>query len=239
MRTLSLLAMVFALVAQQALADQPAIGTRFHPSTGGYFEVEKIEDGDVMTVNAGGRQGRWLGGFMGSMSQASPEDRARIRAMQPLEPGQFVSFDTSNTTVHGGNAAFNHQIRVLRQETVAVKAGRFDTFVIEWRERNIGQLAGRGSPGEFIRTYYYAPKLGFIVKFDYREEGFTVPANVKPWELREVSRARPTASTQPPANRAPAPTAAKKLEDLQSLRDSGLITPAEYEAKRKEIVDKL
>jgi hypothetical protein len=240
MRTLFVFAVLFGFAVHEVHADQPPIGTRFHPSTGGFFEIVSFDSGDIITINAAGNHARWIGGFMGNIGSLSEEDRAQIRALHPLEPGKGVSINTSSVTNRGSNAAYNHQIRVLREELVEVRGGKFQAFVIEWRERNIGQLATRGNPAEFIRTYWYAPKPGFVVKMDYREEGFAAPAKVKPWELREISRARPVASTAQPAANAPGPaTTAKKLEELQSLRDKALITPAEYETKRKELIDKL
>lgn len=248
------LTIVYITAAQEVRA--PAIGTRLVTTTGGYFEIAGTESLDVVTRNASGQSYRWIGGFMHRIGQASDSQLAEIRSLHPLAVGRSVSFDTAGVTARGSNAAYNHRIRVLKQEQVVVAAGTFQTFVIEWRERNISQLGSRpDSSAEFIRTYWYAPEIGFIVKFEYREQGSTVPQSISPWEIKEIDARR--ASTPVPAQTttAPRPTTppatsssssgaapteiARRLQDLQLLRERGLITEEEWKAKRKAILDSL
>ena len=179
---------LFFFCGAAAAQTKPAVGTRFAPSTGGYYEVVAVEGTDVVIKNNAGTERRWVGGFVLQPAKAGEEEYQKIRSLHPLAPGKSVEFDISGPVARGGSAAIHNVVKVLRAETVQVPAGRFETLVVEWNERNLSQGSRSAGTASWIRTYWYAPSLGFVVKFDYREEGPVTPQRNQPWELKSISR---------------------------------------------------
>jgi len=59
------------------------------------------------------------------------------------------------------------------------------------------------------------------------------------WQADAIVSANPGLATAPAAARAPAPDVADQIAKLAALRDSGAITPEEYEAKKAELLDRM
>jgi hypothetical protein len=183
-----------------------------------------------------------------------------IERIWPLQIGKEISFTfqgTSNNTtssIVGDVPWYTETIRVLRKESLAVKAGVFESWVIE--DRQDGRGASKvGFTG--IGTYWYAPDLGYAVKYTYHVSSGI--GTDKEFEAKAISSTAPVVATPapaqppPPTTAAPAkpPTAgssstpptstttAQRLQELKDLLDRKLITPSEYEAKRKAILDAL
>ena len=92
----------------------------------------------------------------------------------------------------------------------------------------------------------------FTVSFEFSEAVILQPPAAQPGTLQAAPApstpapapsATPTPDPNPPrsdtAPRSPSPAAAARLQTLKDLLDQKLITPSEYEAKRKAIVDAL
>ena len=139
---------------------------------------------------------------------------------------------------------------VMTGETISVPAGKFDTVVIEQEEAVSGNNGHNAK-----RTFWYAPDLGVVIKSTFlsiREPRFaqSTPARILPGDYMAVrisglTIAPPATVAQPttPATVQPATLSvdaiANRLHTLKDLLDKKLITPQEYKAKRKAILDSI
>jgi hypothetical protein len=92
------------------------------------------------------------------------DEAAKLRELWPLAVGKNVSFAYAG----GPNSSRQVEIKVTRHEPVTVKAGTFDTFVIEARIWSPGQ-SFIGAYGETV-TYWFAPSVGYPVKVTHHLE---------------------------------------------------------------------
>lgn len=140
------------------------VGTRFYLDSGGYFEIASTSGNSVTTVNASLRQTTWAGLFFtpGIESQQFPVNV--VESIWPLEVGKSVSFDLAGMGASGATGSWTETIEVLRHEEIATDAGRFQTIVVETRERS------RNGNFSSVKTQWYAPAVGFIVRSNYRVE---------------------------------------------------------------------
>jgi hypothetical protein len=171
----------------------PPPGTVVETSLGGYFRFT-YGDGPrcwYRTRN-GGIEARY-GAFLGGDSTWLEQGGLNLRHLFPLEVGKQVSFIVEGVTADGYGASWDETYTVVGREQVKVKAGTFDTFVIEWEE-----LGRRGSLWEATHKFWYAPAVGYIVKF--RPAWHT---RMKSWEATRV-----TLPTDPLTAAAPAGSAA-------------------------------
>jgi hypothetical protein len=85
-----------------------------------------------------------------------------LDGLWPLRVGNRVEFRNpdANAPNYLSRRDYDESFSVLRQEPVTVPAGRFDTFVIEWRETGLSQV----SRSDAIVTQWYAPGTGYVVK---------------------------------------------------------------------------
>ena len=106
------------------------------------------------------------GGQLATVSLlGSFEDEAtKLHQLWPLAVGKNVSF----TYAGGPNSSRQVELKVTRHEPVTVKAGTFDTFVIEARIWSPGQ-SFIGAFGETV-TYWFAPAVGYPVKVAHHLE---------------------------------------------------------------------
>jgi hypothetical protein len=153
---------------------------------------------------------------------------------------------------------------VNRQERITVQAGTFDTFVIEWTEQETG-----ANPTSALTTLWYAPSVGYVVKssvhmlngnevsslsasryvgltYDTTEitmpNGAPVPVATKELVAPTAPKLAPASAVPAASPAAPVPAPATPQQRLQSLKqflDQKLITPEEYETRRKAILDSL
>src|SRR5205823_10694697 len=93
-----------------------------------------------------------------------------VAALWPLKVGKRIAY-----AVKDKSAAWDVELLVLRRESVTVKAGSFDSYVVQQHEKRRGP-----NPNESIRTYWYAPGLGGLVKFDIANLAGTT--GLTPWE---------------------------------------------------------
>jgi uncharacterized caspase-like protein len=100
-------------------------------------------------------------------------DRAAIEAIWPLEIGKTVSAVAKGPK---GREEFL-TLRVVKTETIEVKAGRYDCFVVDL-EMTVGH-------GKWVGRFrnWYAPAVGFVVKNQLEMLAGERPPNVKDWEL--------------------------------------------------------
>ncbi len=105
------------------------------------------------------------GGQLATMSLLGSfdEEAAKLRQLWPLAVGKKLEF----AYVAGPNASRNVKLTVTRHESVTVKAGTFDTFVIKAR------ISSSGAPisafSETV-TYWFAPAVGYPVKVTHQLE---------------------------------------------------------------------
>jgi hypothetical protein len=83
--------------------------------------------------------------------------RREAESIWPLEVGKSETFNVDGS---GGVRAIH--TRVLRTEVVNVPAGSFYTYVVERRDRSLSDNS------ENVSTYWYAPSIGSVVKFEER-----------------------------------------------------------------------
>jgi len=199
-----------------------------------------------------------------------PLARKELDSLWPLKVGNTVAFDTNETNSQQVLDRFVTRIHhetftVARQERIAVPAGTFDTFVIEWSEQEIG----RANASSAVITLWYSPAVGYVVKSSvhmlgtndldpysrsqYASMNYDVTTITMPGgQPVPVATMEPVAPNTPkpasagavpavsPASPAPASTTPEeRLRVLQQLLDQKLITPEEYETRRKAILGSL
>jgi hypothetical protein len=251
LRALSSLTAFLTLAGSVAALAQPATVEFRHPPVG----TEIVTTNDTLRVeDVSGfdatlrilRTGRTIGVhaqvFSGpSVGNVLQYDRRTVEGLWPLSVGKTVDVNASRE-----NQVWHVEFKVLRTERVNVPAGTFDTFVIQQRERGIGGNSYRGTT-----TRWYAPTLGVPVKY---EQVIESQNNTTAWQLKQIIHP-PGHVAEPPKAEVPAPAqttpkatstepsvssdAAKRLEQLQRLYDKKLVTPEEYAAKRRAILDSL
>jgi hypothetical protein len=148
--------------------------------------------------------------------------KRELDGLWPLKVGNRVEF--RNIDAGTANALsrrdYDESFAVVRQEAVTVPAGRFDTFVIEWRETGFSPIYRSNA----IVTLWYAPLTGYVVKsavkivdLDPRDPlGASQYAGLD-YEATEV--ALPNAAPQPPP--APPPAAQRPSAQPDNMRGGG------------------
>jgi hypothetical protein len=107
----------------------------------------------------------------------------KANSFWPLQVGKSITIQWSGaSSVGAASGVWYYTFKVQRQEKVRVAAGEFDTFVVTQTESGTGSNGFTG-----VSTYWYAPQVGYIVKFTYATTGFN-PNAPKDWELVSVSK---------------------------------------------------
>jgi hypothetical protein len=168
----------------------------------------------------------------------------------PFKVGNEIEFTSSADSSHiagigtsSDRLYYRDNIKVLRQEKVNTKVGSFDTWVIEDRQVSQGRISGT-----WITTYWWAPDLGYFVKRTYEvRAGLGTDQSIELTSLTTPPLASPPATSSVPPTKStksstvtPPSTSgspAERLQALKDLLDRKLITPSEYETKRKAIID--
>lgn len=126
-----------------------------------------------------------------TLAQMHPTDAEAFRigekklpALWPLTVGksiEFVSGEPLRPRIH--------RIAVIGAQSLALPAGRFDTFVVEWTVMDA--LAGPWGVRSY--RYYYDRKSAAVVKFEF--QGFHGGLHPVEWEaLSIVSPVEPTSA---------------------------------------------
>lgn len=89
--------------------------------------------------------------------EAGKYNRREAESIWPLQVGKSETFN-----IDGGGGVRAIHTRVLRNEIVHVPAGSFYTYVVERRDRSLTDNS------ENVSTYWYAPSIGSVVKFEER-----------------------------------------------------------------------
>jgi len=220
----------------------------------------KIEFTDGTAVTFTGQDGMWclatdsqkrpVRSYAMLAPPGSPLVENQAERIWPLEIGKEIEFKAKVESKHvaGGEPypSYYEQFRIgtVRRETITVQAGTFDTWVIEIHESALGKVEG-----SFLKTLWYAPEVGFIVKSTtHVAMGIGQDSG---GEAKRITRAdastngSPAPSQPAPANpsaASPQPgtnsvSAAARLRELKSLLDQKLITQQEYDVRRKAILD--
>lgn len=182
------------------------------------------------------------------------EPSAKPWRVWPLEVGKRWSTDMDFVRADGAKGKLKMDARVVAHEEVEVPAGRFMAFKIEYD----GFVTVGGWHGRMAETYWYAPAARADVKqlrkvgnTDFTRELMTYPRLGEQPVAAQGAAAAAVPTSSPPAATPTAPVAASpavqpaadsrmhRLRELEQLRKEGLITPQEYEDKRKAILSTL
>ena len=239
-------------VAGEARAQQafrcPAPGTVIEFTSGGKITFGDQDGFWCQGTGTKGQPWRWFAMMAGGGSRDAPYIENHVERIWPLEVGKEIEFryPGSNDQVAGGGAPpyvfwYIVKVTVVRHEPVTVPAGTFDAWLIEIHTTTSARLNGT-----FIRSYWYAPEVGYNVKSTWHvAQGI---GKDSAYEATAIYTAPPaTVAAPPPAPSVGAvpsagpvpPSSADRLRELKGLLDRKLITPGEYEAKRKAILDQL
>jgi len=88
------------------------------------------------------------------------------------------------------------------------------------------------------RTWYLKPQVALPVEVSMLAL-FGAFFALAIWSIVTMARFAPQSAAPPAAGSASEPVAAQRLRDLASLRDQGLISAQEYEAKRAEVLSRM
>ena len=187
-------------VAQSGEIHCPAKGTQLTFSDGGHIEAVSDEGNYVCrfkSLRTEKKFDRLFGAFVPTGPHAN-----QIRSLAPFEVGHKISFTNSGADVLGGDGFWFHDVIIERFENVVTDAGTFPSFVILQDDREM-----LSSHGEWQRRYWYAPDVGFVVKFEYLTLRGSPPPNYpKAWELTAFKPGAPQPAVARPV---PAPPPAQ------------------------------
>lgn len=154
-----------------ALAPAPPpeynVGDEFVFSNGVIVDVQRVVTVEAATVviqsseifgtmrqpKAFTNPTEWTGGKYAHLQKIALRD-GDLGAMFPLEVGKRATAKASGY-FNGNRLEAEATCEVLRQENIQVKAGRFDTLVIECRFAH--------ERGQIRYVYWYAPSVGHFV----------------------------------------------------------------------------
>lgn len=194
--------LIFGSLAHESAAQSgdvhcPAKGTQLTFSDGGRIEAVSDEGNYVCrfkSLSTEKKFDRLFGAFLPTGPHAD-----QIRSLAPFEVGHKISFTNSGADVRGGDGFWFHDIVIERFENVVTDAGTFPSFVILEDDREM-----LSSHGEWQRRYWYAPDVGFAVKFEYLTLRGSPPPNYpKNWELTALRPGAPEPAVARPAPPAP------------------------------------
>jgi len=152
-------------------------GTIVYTNDGGYFAVVAVDDMLVTMVNAAGAIEHRFGLFLTTSIERDLDARAAER-IWPIAVGKETALVLSRDS-----QSWRITLKVLRTENVTLAAGTLQTYVVERHDLGMGSNYYEG-----IRTYWYAPSIGAIVKFDYTHKAGTRPQDLAPWEAIRIVR---------------------------------------------------
>ncbi len=170
-----------ATAAPQPAPYRPApLGT--YMETSADKRVVIAEAGYEITLDVNGRRDTAIAMLTDGLGAGQVYPPGIPAQFWPLQVGKQVTFN------YGANGPLSVTARTLRTETITVPAGTFFTYVIERR------LHPNSEFREDIATYWYAPSVGYVVKFSERKlSGASRP----PFEMVSVVLPHPVDGTIP------------------------------------------
>ena len=152
----------------------PKIGARmvFEDLTSGLTEEGLFARSEGMLIHFTweGRKALALTPFCPDCAAGLPADGGPLAALYPLQVGKGIRF-----TRKTGGRTWNDDILITTTERITVPAGTFDSFVVRRRSELVG------SDWWAEQRSWYAPELGWLVKF----EGKTSDGKIEAWQLIE------------------------------------------------------
>jgi len=236
----------------------PGAGTQIRTSVASEFKFTEANGTRCGYVDENGQTRERYALFADGISRLA---RKEMDSLWPLRVRNRVDFDIIDSVSDGWPARFltrnrHETFEVTQRQRIAVPAGIFDTFIVEWTEREIGVHDAT----EAKITMWYAPAVGYVVKStvsmintnagdphataQYANLSFEAAEIAMPNGVPVPVAAKPT--PKPSATQVVAPGAvptstspADRLIALKRLLDEKLITREEYDARRKAILDGL
>ena len=178
-------------------AAAPAAGPElapaaFTPPTAGTIVVGQLEDGSIQKSRVVGtdgyavtlrRGGERITRLPFCYSCGHPRDYTvemeRYEALWPLEVGKSVTFQRRRAS---DGAIWIHDVAVTGTETVETEFGPVDAYVVRQEVRGTGGNRWHGT-----RTQWYAPKLGWNVKSEWRSSD----GESGSWKIGAIALANP------------------------------------------------
>jgi hypothetical protein len=163
------------VAAGQVRCPQP--GMQFRGSDSKSYLISVQDLGNHTCRYRDSRSGRYSDRILTlDMSEDVEKDNAdAIRSIIPLQIGNKTSF-------HHSGGRWHYELSVEKYEEAATPVGRFPTFVLLYRE------LGLTSPNAVREhRWWYAPSIGYAVKFEYRAVQGPPPSSAPTnWELVEL-----------------------------------------------------
>lgn len=224
--------------AQEAIAFKcPAPGVTITFSDNSFRTFTRQEGLTCFYKLPNNTEGAWMAGVASPASTLGARFKAEIEKIWPARVGARSEFLQ--------HEQWGYQIIIRERKVISVPAGTFDVLVIDVVEEGIRQNMHKS-----IRRYFYAPDVGYAVKYEpILERG--VWGGTAPQTVEVIKISSPNAAVNPPTVPAPttmAPAAsgpsalgniAERLSQLKDLFDKKLITQSEYDKKRQEILSGL
>jgi hypothetical protein len=239
---------MFAIEPANAQGLCPPPGTVIETSLGGKLTFLPSADPICNYQGARGLTYTTWRVIWSSSSKLVKKYSSELSRLWPLKVGKEETVSWGD-----GGPVWTFTYKVLREEKIQIPAGQFDTFVLEVEERALGNNWHRS-----YDRFWYSPEVGFFIKREYRVES-GINQNPNPpqdWEATAVrlpearlpDQSPPIAAQpdrDPPATSLTSPTTRLKIDpttrllELKKLFDQKLISPTEYESRRKKILDSI
>jgi hypothetical protein len=173
--------------ASQRGFDCPTPGTVIETSLGGWFRFEEQDGFRCWYRTRNGSEDSRYAALLGGDSSWIQKGSTALKNLWPLRVGKRTWFTVDGVSGGGYPTSWYETYTVAGRQRVRVPAGTFDTYVISWKEQ--GRL---GNEYEADHTFWYAPELGYFVKF---AAGSALGNTLEDWVATHVQR--------PPARNAP------------------------------------
>ena len=142
----------------------PPAGTVVRTSTGQQYTFTQVNGMRCGYTDQNGVARERYAMFADGLGKSA---RQEMDAIWPLRIGNRIEFDVID--IQAGQdryssdrmptKSYQESFEIVRQESVTVPAGTFDTFVVEWREKQVPT-----GGGEALITFWYAPQVGYFVR---------------------------------------------------------------------------
>jgi hypothetical protein len=149
----------------------------FLRTSGGGFRVTGASRDLVTLVDPVGRSSSWIAGFFWP-SRGTGAYARWIEGLHPLRVEQEAEINE----IGANNDRWIHTVKVLREEPAVLADRTYPCFVIEIRDKATGPAQGNY---EVLRTVWYAPDLGVVLRFRSRN---VVNGQTTAWDILEVVR---------------------------------------------------
>lgn len=156
----------------------PTPGTKLTTSNGNMLTFTDRAGMTCNYLNSSGEPSGFTAGVIAPRSPNATDFAAKFASLWPAAKGKEISFQTGNLL------SLEYFYRIRGHERIKVPAGEFDVVVIDHEQRGIRDN------NRFLAkfTFYWAPEVGYLVKYDVEQVRGAYRVAPKPWEAVSITK---------------------------------------------------